>query len=222
MRWDPISRRLRELPSGRSSAMPILTYVFVLSALMVAAGFAAALLPPVPPHGMFSPLPGGGYRLPGRRILDDPAANPSLQKTGGVRHPSAGGGGISGLCPLDGQRGRFHHRAGLPLFLERPGLPSGDWRRKAVLPPRRDSHPLPGPAERQRGGGPKKVPRHAADALTGDLTTSQKRQVSFSQAVARGEAAPLRWAMKSVIASTAWACCSSAEMVAGRSPFCGP
>ena len=25
MRWDPISRRLRELPSGRSSAMPILT-----------------------------------------------------------------------------------------------------------------------------------------------------------------------------------------------------
>ena len=58
MRWDPISRRLRELPSGRSSAMPILTYVFVLSALMVAAGFAAALLPPVPPHGMFSPLSG--------------------------------------------------------------------------------------------------------------------------------------------------------------------
>ena len=59
MRWDPISRRLRELPSGRSSAMPILTYVFVLSALTVAAGFAAALLPSVPPHGMFSPLPGG-------------------------------------------------------------------------------------------------------------------------------------------------------------------
>ena len=59
MRWDPISRRLRELPSGRSSAMPILTYVFALSALTVAAGFAAALLPSVPPHGMFSPLPGG-------------------------------------------------------------------------------------------------------------------------------------------------------------------
>ena len=89
MRWDPISRRLRELPSGRSSAMPILTYVFALSALTVAAGFAAALLPSVPPHGMFSPLP-GGYRLSGRRILDDPAADPSLQKTGGVRHPSAG------------------------------------------------------------------------------------------------------------------------------------
>ena len=59
MRWDPISRRLRELPSGRSSAMPILTYVFVLSALMVAAGLAAVVLPSVPPHGMFSPLPGG-------------------------------------------------------------------------------------------------------------------------------------------------------------------
>ena len=49
MRWDPISRRLRELPSGRSSAMPILIYVFVLSALTVAAGFAAAVLPSVPP-----------------------------------------------------------------------------------------------------------------------------------------------------------------------------
>ena len=49
MRWDPISRRLRELPSGRSSAMPILTYVFVLSALMVAAGLAAVVLPSVPP-----------------------------------------------------------------------------------------------------------------------------------------------------------------------------
>ena len=59
MRWDPISRRLRELPSGRSSAMPILAYVFVLSALTVAAGFAAVVLPSVPPpHGMFSPLPG--------------------------------------------------------------------------------------------------------------------------------------------------------------------
>ena len=49
MRWDPISRRLRELLSGRSSAMPILIYVFVLSALTVAAGFAATVLPSVPP-----------------------------------------------------------------------------------------------------------------------------------------------------------------------------
>ena len=49
MRWDPISRRLRELPSGRSSVMPILIYVFVLSALTVAAGFAAVVLPSVPP-----------------------------------------------------------------------------------------------------------------------------------------------------------------------------
>ena len=49
MRWDPISRRLRELPSGRSSAMPILIYVFVLSVLTVAAGFAAVVLPSVPP-----------------------------------------------------------------------------------------------------------------------------------------------------------------------------
>ena len=49
MRWDPTSRRLRELPSGRSSVMPILIYVFVLSALTVAAGFVAAFLPSVPP-----------------------------------------------------------------------------------------------------------------------------------------------------------------------------
>ena len=49
MRWDPISRRLRELPSGRPSVMPILIYVFVLSALTVAAGFAAVVLPSVPP-----------------------------------------------------------------------------------------------------------------------------------------------------------------------------
>ena len=49
MRWDPISRRLRERPSGRSSAMSILIYVFVLSALTVAAGFAAVVLPSVPP-----------------------------------------------------------------------------------------------------------------------------------------------------------------------------
>ena len=49
MRWDPISRRLRELPSGRSAVMPILIYVFVLSTLTVAAGFAAVALPSVPP-----------------------------------------------------------------------------------------------------------------------------------------------------------------------------
>lgn len=49
MRWDPISRRLRELPSGRSLVMPILIYVFVLSVLTVAAGFTAAFLPSVPP-----------------------------------------------------------------------------------------------------------------------------------------------------------------------------
>ena len=49
MRWDPISHRLRELPSGHSSSMPILIYVFVLSALTVATGFAAVVLPSVPP-----------------------------------------------------------------------------------------------------------------------------------------------------------------------------
>ena len=58
MRWDPISHRLRELPSGHSSSMPILIYVFVLSALTVATGFAAVVLPSVPPHGMFSSLSG--------------------------------------------------------------------------------------------------------------------------------------------------------------------
>ena len=35
---------------------------------------------------------------------------------------------------------------------------------------------------------------------------------------AGGEAALLRRAMKSEMAATAWACCSSAEIVAGRSP----
>ena len=161
MRWDPISRRLRELPSGRSSAMPILTYVFVLSALTV-----AAFLPSVPPHGMFSSCL-GSHRLSGRRILDDPGAEPGIPKAGGVRHPSAGAGGVSGLCPPDGHRRRSHPYVCLPLFLERPDLPPGDRRREAALPPRRIHYPLPGPAERQGGGGPEKVPSHAADALTG-------------------------------------------------------
>ena len=39
MRWDPASRRLRELSSGHSLVMPILIYAFVFSALTVAAGF---------------------------------------------------------------------------------------------------------------------------------------------------------------------------------------
>ena len=44
LRWDPISRRLRELPSGRSLVMPILIYAFVLSALTLAAGFAVVFI----------------------------------------------------------------------------------------------------------------------------------------------------------------------------------
>ncbi len=44
MRWDPISRRLRELPSVRSLIMPILIYAFVLSSLTVAAGIAIIFL----------------------------------------------------------------------------------------------------------------------------------------------------------------------------------
>ena len=44
MRWDAASRRLRELPSGRSLVMPILIYAFVFSALTVAAGFAVAFV----------------------------------------------------------------------------------------------------------------------------------------------------------------------------------
>lgn len=43
MRWDAVSRRLRELPSGRSLVMPILIYAFVFSALTVAAGFVVVL-----------------------------------------------------------------------------------------------------------------------------------------------------------------------------------
>ena len=177
MRWDPISRRLRELPSGRSSAMPILTYVFVLSALTV-----AAFLPSVPPHGMFSSCL-GSHRLSGRRILDDPATGPNLRKAGGVRRPSAGAGRVSGLCPPDGHRRRFHRGTCLPLFLARPDLPSGGRRWETTLPPRRNGHPLPGPAERQRSGGPEKVPLRAADALTGNLAMKQKRKISFSQAL---------------------------------------
>ena len=44
----------------------------------------------------------GSHRLSGRRILDDPAADPSLRKTGGVRHPSAGAGGIVRRTDSDG------------------------------------------------------------------------------------------------------------------------
>lgn len=179
MRWDPISRRLRELPSGRSSVMPILIYVFVLSALTVAAGFVAAFLPSVPPRMVCPRLCLGSHRLSGRRILDDPATGPNLRKAGGVRRPSAGAGRVSGLCPPDGHRRRFHRGTCLPLFLARPDLPSGGRRWETTLPPRRNGHPLPGPAERQRSGGPEKVPFHAGDALTGGLAM----KISFSQAL---------------------------------------
>lgn len=40
--------------------------------------------------------------------------------------------------------------------------------------------------------------------------------------VTSGETALLLRAMKSEMAVTVWACCSSAEIAAGRSPFCGP
>ena len=41
LRWDAKSRRLRELPTGRSLVMPILLYAFGLSFLVLAGGFAA-------------------------------------------------------------------------------------------------------------------------------------------------------------------------------------
>lgn len=47
MRWDAVSRRLRELPSGRSLIMPILIYAFVFSALTMAAGFALVFFQPM-------------------------------------------------------------------------------------------------------------------------------------------------------------------------------
>lgn len=41
LRWDARSRRLRELPTGRSLIMPILLYAFGLSFLVLAGGFSA-------------------------------------------------------------------------------------------------------------------------------------------------------------------------------------
>lgn len=102
MRWDPISHRLRELPSGRSLFMPLLIYALVLSGLTMAASFAVAALPSVTILLLFpvSALEVIGFL--GSPALAGPAAARDLSKAGGVRHPPAGAGRIPGLCPSAG------------------------------------------------------------------------------------------------------------------------
>ena len=99
LRWDPISRRLRELPSGRSLVMPILIYAFVLSALTLAAGFAVVFIRSMAVTRIFPVFVLEVIGFFCLYSLDGQAAKPDLSGTDGIRYPPAGTGRISGVHP---------------------------------------------------------------------------------------------------------------------------